>query len=100
METPIQIIWWIGLLGALIPTVIILQEATLIVRTLRDIYTLAEITRGASGGILENVSLGTTLETLGEPAAGVGQATAQLAVAAASVEPRLASRSGQAGKKK
>ncbi len=55
MRTAILVLWWIGLVGALIPTLVILKQASLIVGALRDILRLAELTRTAARGIAVNV---------------------------------------------
>src|ERR687887_48096 len=38
MTVTIQVIWWIGLVGALGATLVILKEVTLVLRALRDIH--------------------------------------------------------------
>ena len=51
MRLAIELIWWIGLVGALVPTLVILKEAFLVVGTLRRILRLAEATHVAAKGI-------------------------------------------------
>lgn len=56
MHTAILVVWWIGLLGALVPTLVILKQASLVIGTLRDILRLAELTRTAGAGIARHVT--------------------------------------------
>lgn len=55
METAIQVVWWIGLLGALAATLVILNLAAMAIRTVSGIRQLAEIIRDASSGIAAHV---------------------------------------------
>lgn len=89
METAIQIVWWIGLLGALVATLVILKEVALVVRALRDIHRLAEFTRDAAHGVATNVAAASRLERVAEPAGTLQEATGSLAATAASIERRL-----------
>ena len=66
MRTAILAVWWIGFVGALIPTLVILKQAFLLVRTLRDILQLAEHTRTAARGIAANVASVGALGALGD----------------------------------
>jgi hypothetical protein len=56
MRTAILVVWWIGLVGALVPTLVILKQAALVIGTLRDILRLATLTRTAAQGIERNVA--------------------------------------------
>lgn len=56
MTTWILVVWWIGLIGALGLTVIILKEARLVLGALRDIQRLADRTATAARGIAEHVA--------------------------------------------
>lgn len=64
MRTALIVIWWIGLLGALLPTLVILKQASLIVGVLGDIQSLAERTRRAARGIAANVEAVDALSTV------------------------------------
>ena len=89
MEIAIQVIWWIGLLGALVPTLIILKEVALVLRTLNDIYQLARVTRDAGAGVARNLSVIPSLGALQEPVSRLGQAGGSLVVSATSIERKL-----------
>ena len=89
MEIAIQVIWWIGLIGALVPILIILKEVALVLRTLNDIYQLASITRDAARGVARNVSVIPSLGALQEPVSTLSQASGALAVSATSIERKL-----------
>jgi hypothetical protein len=56
MDVGIQIVWWIGLVGALLLTLVILKEAATLLGTLRDILVLAEATRQAADGIKNSLN--------------------------------------------
>lgn len=97
----IQLAWWIGLVGALLATLAILKEVTLVLRALRDIDDLAQLTLEASRGIRTNVAAIAKLDGVGEP---VGQlaaavqdldlATTELAVTLESIAPEPAAGGG------
>ncbi|MBI3966215.1 MAG: hypothetical protein HY329_11335 [Chloroflexi bacterium] len=89
MARSTQIIWWVGLAGALVATLVILKEVALVLRTLQQILRLAEITREAARGIADNVSAISKLEGLGEPVGVLHEAVATLAGATASIERKL-----------
>ncbi len=54
-ETWILVLWSIGLIGALPPTLVILKEARLVLGTLADIRLLADRTAEAARGIAKHV---------------------------------------------
>lgn len=56
MTPVIAFVWWIGLLGALALTLIILKEARLVLTALRDIQLLADRTAVAARGIARHVA--------------------------------------------
>ncbi len=89
METGILVVWWIGLLVALIPTLMIVKEVLLVLRTLRDIRRLAGIIQPAADGIARNVD---GLRGLGERVGveRLPERTAPLAAGAAALERKLA----------
>jgi hypothetical protein len=89
METAIQVVWWIGLVGALGLTLVILKEAALVIGTVRDIATLAELIRDAARGMAGNVAAVSRLKQAGDPAFALRDAAHALARAAGSMERRL-----------
>ena len=54
-NTWVLVVWWIGLIGALIPTLIVIKEVFLILRVLSDIRRLADRTADAAHGIAAHV---------------------------------------------
>lgn len=89
MDTAIQVVWWIGLLGALIPTLVILKEVALVLRTVGEIYRLAAITRDAARGVATNVAVIPGLGVLEEPVGQLRAATGSMVVAAATIDRKL-----------
>ena len=89
MGNAIQVVWWTGLVGALIGTVAILKEVALVLQALRDIHRLAELTRDAAEGVRANVAAASRLTELESPARQLREATGALASTAASVEKKL-----------
>ena len=55
MRSAIEVVWWIGLVGALVPTLVIVKEAFLVVGMLQRILTLARSTEVAAQGIAAHV---------------------------------------------
>src|ERR687886_121680 len=88
-DRAIQVMWWIGLIGALIATLAILKEVALVLRALRDIQRLAGITREAAQGVAANLAAGSRLAGTEDPAREVGEAAAALASAVAALEQKL-----------
>ena len=82
----IEVIWWIGLIGALVATLVILKEVGLVLRALRDIHRLAVITRQAGAGVAANVRPIPELAPLPGRARALVTAHAALRVAAAALE--------------
>ena len=93
MRTAILVVWWVGLLGALVPTLVILKQSLLVIGTLQDILRLARLTADAARGIAANTvavsalqGVGALLQpvdaSLGEVAAALGQVAARLDAAA------------------
>ena len=95
----IQIVWWIGLAGALVLTLAILKEVALVLRALLNIRQLAEVTREAAGGIVENLRAIAKLPGLAPPLEKVGRQSAVLAETAASIERKIGSLAPVAGKR-
>ncbi len=89
METAIQVVWWIGLIGALILTLVILKEAALLLRVLRDIHQLAELTREAARGVAGNVGVAPKLAGAPQLALELRDSVHGLARAAGSIERKL-----------
>ncbi len=81
METAIQVVWWIGLIGALAPTIVILKQVAVTVAVLRDIHGLATITRDAAQGIRANVAAGSKLAGAADPASLLVEASVNLGTA-------------------
>lgn len=90
MNRAVLIAWWIGLIGALIATLVILKEVSLVLRTLRDINNLAETTRDAARGIAENVATVSRLADAAEPLDQLDVVTESLSSSAISIEQKLA----------
>jgi hypothetical protein len=88
MDRAIRIVWWIGLIGALIATLAILKQVTLVLRALRDIHELAEHTREAARGISRNLDAIGRLPALAGPIGQVRQGAAAAAAAAGSLEQK------------
>jgi hypothetical protein len=89
METAIQVVWSIGLIGALALTLVILKQVALLLRVLRDIHQLAELTREAARGIASNVGTASRLVAATERAYGLRDSIHVLARAAGSFERKL-----------
>ena len=85
----IEIIWWVGLLGALAATLVVLQEVALVLRALRDIRELAGMTREAAEGIARNVEPIQGLGAVAGPVASLEEGTRKLAEVAARIEQQL-----------
>jgi hypothetical protein len=75
METAILVIWSIGLVLALLATVVILKQVSVTLRTLRHIHELAQRTRTAARGLADHVGAASQLAELREPAVRLGEAT-------------------------
>jgi hypothetical protein len=87
----IQVAWWIGLLGALLATLVVLKQVALVLRALRDIHELAVMTRDAANGIARNVAPIGGLGAVGTPAQELDRQTRTLAATAAAIEAKLGS---------
>jgi hypothetical protein len=85
----IEIVWSIGLLGALVTTVVMLKEVALVLRALREIHELARMTRDAAEGIARNVEPIAGLDAVAGPAGELDRHTQALARAAAAIEHKL-----------
>jgi hypothetical protein len=89
LETSIQVVWWIGLSGALIATLVILKEVFVLLRVLHGIRQLAGITREASEGIARNAAATPRLAGVADSAQSLRDAANALAAAAGSLERGL-----------
>lgn len=89
MQTAILIVWWIGLIGALIVTLAVLKEVFLIIGTLRDILRLAELTRTAARGLAHNVEAVAQLGEAAFPAQHLHEASSRLAASATAVARQM-----------
>lgn len=89
MEIAIQVVWWIGLLGALILTLVILKQVAVLLRTLRGIHQLAELIRDAARGIATNLQPVPGLAGAAEPLGRAHEAAGALARVAGSIERKL-----------
>jgi hypothetical protein len=85
----IALIWWIGLLCALVATLAVLKEVALVLRALQDIHDLAQRTREAAEGIARNVEPISGLGAVAGPAGELDQHTQALAQTAAAIEQKL-----------
>jgi hypothetical protein len=95
METAIQVVWWIGLIGALVLTLVILKEVMLVLRVLRDIHQLAELTRTAARGVAGNVGEAPKLVEARDQAFRMRDSVHALARAAALIELKLGGLAGE-----
>jgi hypothetical protein len=89
METTIVIIWSLGLVLALLATVVILKQVSVTLRTLRHILELATHIRTAARGLADHVGAASDLAALKEPALQLREATRATAGAADAVSRRL-----------
>lgn len=89
METAIVVTWAIGLAGAAVATLVIVKQVALILRTLRHVRELAEVTREAARGIVGNVGTVPRLGTLAEHAGALREAERALAEGAGSLGHKL-----------
>ena len=81
--------WWIGLLGALVPTLVILKQSFLVIGALQDILRLARLTGHAARGIAANTSAVSSLEGVGELLQPVDASLGEVAAALGRVATRL-----------
>ena len=88
MEIAIQVIWWIGLIWALIATGILLKLVSLLLAELSAISRLAVITRDAAAGIAANTEQLASFKALGSPAQRVAAAAERQANAIAAIEEK------------
>ncbi len=89
METALQIIWGIGLLGALVLTAVLLKQVSLLLRVLRQIHRLGVYTRDAADGLAARIEAAEALRDAGGPAAQFAAAAEELREECASIHRRL-----------
>jgi hypothetical protein len=89
METAILVVWWIGLVVALLLTLVILKEVALVLQALRDIHRLAELTRDAARGIATNLQAVPRLGTAAEPALALRDTIHALAQTSSALKRQL-----------
>jgi hypothetical protein len=89
MQTAIQVVWWVGLLGALGATVALVKNALLLLWTIRGIERLAIITRDAARGMAGNLEEVRRLDGARRPAHGFSEAAGHLDSAIQGLEQRL-----------
>jgi hypothetical protein len=89
MDIAIQIFWWVGLIGALIPTLVILKEVALIIKTLKEIHSLAILTGQAAKGISQNLEAVSALPGFTEQVSALRDSTNRLRLVTSSIEDKL-----------
>ena len=89
MRTAILVVWWVGLLGALVPTLVILKQSFLVIGTLQDILRLARLTGSAARGIAANTAAVPSLRGVGELLQPVDASLGEVAAALGRVAERL-----------
>jgi hypothetical protein len=77
MHAAIIAVWTIGLVGAVIPTIVILKLGMLVIVVLRDILTLSDFTAAAADGIAANVAPIESIPDLAPAAVDLGRAARQ-----------------------
>jgi hypothetical protein len=92
-ELAIEITWAIGLVGILIPTIIVLKQVAVILHVLKDIEKLGARTLEAARGIRANVAVLGNLPIVKDPVISVRESTAAISAAADSLVSRLPLRS-------
>lgn len=91
MDTAIILVWSVTLLVALVLTVIVLKLVVLIVRTERDILTLAATTLTAAQGIVRNTALIKQLESTRGVAGKILTVAGAINSVSASIDEKLSS---------
>jgi hypothetical protein len=94
MEITIVVIWSLGLLVALLLTLVILKQVALMLRVLRGIHELAEFTRNAARGIAANLLAVPRLGAAAEPAIALRETLQALARTSGALERQLGAVAG------
>lgn len=89
MMTAAMIVWTIGLVGALLLTLVILKEVELVLKALAAIYHLTRFTREAARGLAGNVTAVSALAPLGASAEALRQTAARQAQTVATIARKL-----------
>jgi len=89
MRIAIELAWWIGLVGALAATAVIVKESLLVIGTLRRMYALAERTHIAARGIVVHLAAAPRLAGAGERVRQLDDAVADVTRMLQGVAPRL-----------
>lgn len=89
MEPLVQLIWWIGLLVAVLLTLAILKAVTLTLNALADVQLLAETTRDAARGVAANVAVEDALRELHGGARALTDGAGALSAGAAALDSRM-----------
>jgi hypothetical protein len=94
METSMAVVWWFGLVGAVLITLLLLKVVAVIFRNLRHIHRLAVHVRRASRGLGDTL-VGDELAGLAEPARRLTVSLAELEAVARRVEQRARDLAGE-----
>lgn len=89
METAIQVVWAIGLAGALVLTLVILKQVALLLRVLVGIHRLAALTRDAARGIATNLEPVPGLAMIADPLGRIHAASKGVAASASALNGAL-----------
>jgi hypothetical protein len=85
----IEVVWWIGLIGALPATAVILKQAFLVIDALRRIHQLAEQTHVAAQGIVVHTLPVSQLEGAGDIVKRLDDVVGEVAKALFGIAGRL-----------
>jgi hypothetical protein len=85
VEIAIQVVWWLGLLVALLFTLVILKRVFGLLHVLRGILALAEHTHAAARGLARHAEAAGRLETLRAPVSELPHGARRLAEATAAI---------------
>lgn len=89
MRIAIELVWWIGVLGALAATAVIVKESLLVIGTLRRMHGLAERTHIAARGVVVHLAAAPQLAGAGERIRQLDDAVADVTRMLDGVAPRL-----------
>jgi hypothetical protein len=89
MRTAILLVWSIGLIGALVITLVILKESFLVIGAVQDILRLAHLTADAARGVAANTAAVSSLQGAGELLRPVDEALGEVAAPLARIGARL-----------
>jgi hypothetical protein len=89
MITAIVVVWTVGLLGALLATLVIAKESLLLIRTLQDTLRMARVTAKAARGVEGNLAAVSSLSAVGDALRPLDAAMADLAATLEQLGARL-----------